>query len=207
MGLHINRASAALPIALLLLAILFVTLTAASMITNESTTKQEDLQQYVDDAINEISSYVKIQHVYGKYSQQAPYHLSEIAIQATPLFHQEINLSNWIIQIQTNTNMNIFTYNKTVTIIESSSVFSQRHWNNLKRSHFGIIVIQDRDDSLIQYHSFSEPNDIAFLTITVEDLSIKKGDYVTLFITPGTGIEKTISFSAPLPTKQVVTLW
>ncbi len=207
MGLHINHASAALPLVLLLLAIVFIALTATSMITNETTTTEEDIQQYVDDAIKEFSSYLKIQHVYGQYTQQKPYQLSKIAIQTTPLFHQEINLSNWVIQIQTNNHMNIFSYNYTVTSLNSSSVFSHTHWNILKSPYFGVLVIQDKDDSLLRYHSFSEPNDIAFLTLSVEDLLIRKGDYVTLYLSPGTGIEKTISFSAPLPTKQVATLW
>ncbi|MBS3778357.1 MAG: hypothetical protein KGY50_03580 [Candidatus Thermoplasmatota archaeon] len=207
MGFRIHHASAALPLVLLLLAILFVALTATSMITTETTSSQEDLQQYVDDAVNELTSYIKIQHVYGVYSQEKPYHLTKIAIQATPLFHQEINLSTWLIQLQTKTKLQLYHYNYTVSSLESSGIFSNSQWNQIQSNNFGIISIQDKDNSLINYHSFSEPNDIAFFSLSVQNLSITKGDYVTLLLSPGTGVEKTISFNAPLPTRKVVNLW
>lgn len=207
MGFRIHHASAALPLILLLIAILFIALTATSMITTETATSQEDLEQYVDDAINELTSYLKIQHVYGMYSQEKPYHLTKIAILATPLFHQEINLSTWLIQLQTKTDLQLYTYNYTVSTLESSSVFTDTFWDQLDTTHFGILSIQDKDESLTTYHSFTEPNDIAFFTLSIEDLKISKGEKVTLFLSPGTGIEKTITFQTPLPTKTVVNLW
>ena len=207
MGFRIHHASAALPLVLLLIAIMFIALTATSMITTETTSSQEDLEQYVDDAINELTSYLKIQQVYGTYTQNPPYHLTKIAILATPLFHQEINLSTWIIQLQTKTNLQLYTYNHTVSPLDSSSVFSHSQWNQLTKPYFGIISIQDSDQSLSKFHCFNEPNDMAFFTLSVEDLSITKGQQITLFLSPGTGIEKTITFQAPLPTKTVVNLW
>jgi archaellin len=207
MGFRIHHASAALPLILILIAIIFIALTATSMISSETTSSQEDLDQYVDDAINELTSYIKIQHVYGVYSQEKPYRLTKIAIQATPLFHQEINLSTWILQLQTKTNLQLYTYNHTVSSLESSSVFSHSQWDQLKNTHFGIISIQDQDQSLTTFHSFNEPNDMAFFTLSIDDLSITKGQQVTLLLSPGTGIEKTITFQAPLPTKTVVNLW
>jgi archaellin len=207
MGFRIHHASAALPLVLLLLAILFVALTATSMISTETSTSQEDLQQYVDDAVNELTSYIKIQNVYGVYSQDKPYHLTKIAIQATPLFHQEINLSTWLIQLQTKTKLQLYNYNNTASLLQSNGVFSDSHWNQLLSTHFGILSIQDKDNSLVNHHSFSEPNDIAFFTLSVQELSITKGDYVTLLLSPGTGVEKTITFNAPLPTRKIVNLW
>jgi len=163
MGFKIYHASAALPLVLLLIAIIFIALTATSMITTETTSSEEDLEQYVDDAINEITSYLKIQEVYATYSEQSPYHLTKLAILATPLFHQEINLSTWIIQVQTNNALTIYTYNQTSSPLEEASVFTHDQWNTLGPHHFGILSIQDKDNSLLMYHSFSEPNDLAFL--------------------------------------------
>lgn len=207
MGFRIFRASTALPLVLLLLALLFIALTATSMITTETSTTQEDLQQYVDDAVNELTSYLKVQQVYGLYSQQAPYHLTKIVIQVTPLFHQEIDISTWIVQMKTDANLLPYTFDNTVSSLNSTGVFSHIQWNNLSLNKFGVLVVQDKDHSLLEYHSFSEPNDLAFLTLNIENLSISKGDYVTISLSPGTGIVKTISFNAPLPTQQVVTLW
>lgn len=207
MGFKIYHASAALPLVLLLIAIIFIALTATSMITTETTSSEEDLEQYVDDVINEITSYLKIQEVYATYSEQSPYHLTKLAILATPLFHQEINLSTWIIQVQTNNALTIYTYNQTSSSLEEASVFTHDQWNILGLHHFGILSIQDKDNSLTRSHSFSEPNDLAFFTLSLDDLFIIKGDIVTVYLSPGTGVEKTIQFQAPLPTKHIVNLW
>jgi archaellin len=207
MGFKIFHASVALPLVLILITLIFIALTATSTFTNETTLTQEDLEQYVDDAIDEITSYLKIQEVYATYSEQSPYHLTKIAILATPLFHQEINISTWIIQIKTSDALIIYTYNYTSSSLDSASVFSDNQWNSLGLHHFGILSIQDKDNSLTKHHSFSEPHDMAFFTLSIKDLFITKGDIVTLYLSPGTGVEKTIQFKAPLPTNHIVNLW
>lgn len=207
MGFRIQHASAALPLILLILAITFIALTATSLIASETTSTEEDLQKYVDDAINELTSYIKIQQVYGSFTPKAPYHLSKIVLQATPLFEKDINLSTWIIEIQTKSDLRLYTISRNISSIGYSSVFRHDQWNNLSSNNFGVISILDTDESLEKYHSFSEPSDIAFFTLSVEDLSIEKGDEVTIVLSPGVGIEKTITFKSPLPIKKVVKLW
>jgi archaellin len=207
MGFRIHHASAALPLILILLAVIFIALTATSMITTQTTSSQQDIQQYVDDALYEITSYIQINNVYATYSKQAPYQLEKIAIFASPFFRQDIDLSTYIIQIQTESNIHLYTYNNTISPLESTGVFSQSQWDLLTNQHFGIISIQDTDQSLLSHHSFSEPSDTAAFTMQVDDLCITKGDYVTILISPGAGVEKTISFKAPLPTRTVVNLW
>lgn len=207
MGFRIHHASAALPLVLILLAVIFIALTATSMITTQTTTSQQDIQQYVDDALYEITSYIQVSNVYATYSKQAPYQLNKIAILVSPLFHQDIDLSTYIIQIQTESNIHLYTHNKTVSSLESTGIFSHSQWDLLTNQHFGIISIQDTDQSVLTHHSFSEPSDMAAFTIIIEDLSIMKGDDVTILISPGAGLEKTISFKAPLPTRTVVKLW
>ena len=207
MSFRLDHASAALPLILLLLAITFIVLIATSLIASDTTSTEEDLQQYVDDAINELTSYIKIQQVYGSFTSESPYHLSKIVIQATPLFEKDINLSSWIIQIQTKSDLRLYTISKNISSIGYSSVFMHEQWNNLSSNNFGVISILDIDESLEKYHSFSEPSDIAFFTLPVKDLLIEKGDKITLVLSPAIGIKKTISFKVPLPIEQVVTLW
>jgi archaellin len=207
MEFRTDYASAALPLTLLLIVVIFITLTATSMITDETTTSQEELQKYVDDAVNDLTSYLKIQHVYGEYSKQKPYYLTKIAIQTTPLFNKQINISTWTVQIHTKSSLQPFHYNFTSSKLIHSSVFSHPLWSQLKPNNFGILSIQDKDESLINYHSFTDSSDVAFFTLSVENLSINKHDYVTLLLTPGVGVEKTISFQVPLPTNQVILLW
>jgi archaellin len=206
MGFRIHSASVALPLLLLLLAVVIIALTATSIMSSNTQVPQEELQKYVDDAIKDITSYLKIQHVYATYSQHKPYHLTKIAIQATPLFHQEINLSNWIIQIQTKSNLQLYTYNYTVSHINSSGVFSHPQWNQLSPQYYGILSIKDSDNSLNTHHSFSEPNDMAFFTLPVSHLSLENNDKITLFLSPGTGVEKTMTFTLPIPTQKVIQL-
>ena len=207
MGFRLNHGSAAIPLLIFLIAIMFIALTATSLIANDTISTEEDLQKYVDDAVNDISSYLKIQHVFGSFSENSPYAISKIAIQSTPLFHQDINISNLIIQVQTATDLRLFTFSSNITSLTSGGVFSHQHWNNLSTNQFGILSIKDIDNSLLDHQSFSEPSDIAFFTLSVEELSIKKGDDVTIVLSPGVGIEKSIFFKTPLPIDKIVNLW
>lgn len=202
-----HQASVALPLILILLVVLFIALTATSMMTNQVTTSQQDLTQYVDDALYEITSYLQIKNVYATYSRQAPYHIDKIALFVSPLFHQTIDLSTYIIHIQTDTNLHLYTYNYTLSPMGSTGVFSHPIWDQHSNHHFGIISIQDPDDSLISHHSFSQPADMAVFTLSVEDVSITKGDLVTIQLSPGQGVERSLMFRVPLPTRTVVNLW
>ncbi|MDG6217916.1 MAG: hypothetical protein QCI00_00555 [Candidatus Thermoplasmatota archaeon] len=207
MKAHNHQASIALPLTLILLVVLFIALTATSMMTNQVTTSQQDLTQYVDDALYEITSYIQIKNVYATYSKQAPYHLDKIAIFTSPLFHQKLDLSTYILHIQTDDTLHLYKYNYTISPMGLTGVFSHPIWDQQSEHHFGIISIQDPDDSLISHHSFSEPADMAVFTILVENLSIENGDVVRILLSPGQGVEKTIMFRVPLPTRTVVNLW
>ncbi len=178
-----------------------------SIMTADTTMTQHELQQYVDDSLNDITRYLKIQDIYGLYGKQTPYHLTKIAILATPLFHQEINLSTWIIQVQLANNLKIFSYNYTISALNSSDLFSHQLWSQLSSHHFGIISIQDNDDSLIKYHSLSDPSDMIFFTINVSDLLIHNGEEIQLFLTPEIGVKRSFTFKVPMSTKQLVKLW
>jgi len=202
-----SHATAAIPLLALLVAILFIALTASSMITTETIDSEEEFEQYLNDTLDEITTYLKIQDAYGKYTTTSPPKLTQIAILLSPLFHNTINISQWIVQIQSTNTLLIQTYNFSSAALGSNTVFDHPIWNDLQINTFGIISIFDHDASLDKYHSFSDTTDQAFLIIKLdENQALSKGEHVIISLTPGTGVKKTIEFKAPLPTKSIVTL-
>lgn len=201
-----SHGTTAIPLIAILVAILLIALTASSMITTETVDSEEEFEQYLNDTLQEITSYLKIQDVYGKYTSNSPPKLTQIVILLTPIFHNTINISEWIIQIQTTNSLLIQTYNSSAAL-DSNSVFDHPLWDQLQPNAFGLISIHDSDGSLKNYNSFSDISDQAFLIIKLpEDQGILKGEHVIVSLTPGTGVKKTFEFKAPLPINQIVSL-
>ena len=202
-----HNTGSAIPLLILIIAILLISLTATSMVTSNISTTKGDVDEYLDDVLNEITSYVKIKNVYGQYTQQKPYYITKIGILLSPRFHDPINLSEWIIQLQTKETLTIYTFNNAAMKQEDHTIFTHPLWENISFNSFGIMSIIDKDDSLIQHYSLSDPSDLIFIVFNIPENSITKGDYTSIILTSGTSMKKTITFSAPIPTQQIVSLF
>lgn len=207
MKLTKHNTGSAIPFLIIIIFILLINLTATSMITSNVSTSDKQVDEYLENVLDEITSYVKIKNVYGQYAQQKPYHISKIGILISPLFHDSINLSEWIIQLQTTETLSIYTFNNAAMKQEDHTIFTHPLWEKLSMSSFGIIGIIDKDDSLIHHYSLSDPSDLIFLVFNTSNASISKGDHVSIVLTSGTSMKKTITFIAPLPTQNIVSLF
>lgn len=177
------------------------------MITTETKDSQEQFQQYLKDALDEISTYLQIENAYGEYSSSSPPKLTKIAILVSPFFHGTLDISQWVLQIHTPYALHIQTYNRSIANLDSYTVFTHPLWDNLQTNTFGVISIQDLDNSLTKHHVFTDTTDQAFIIILLEESNgILKGEHVTIALTPGSGIKKTIEFTAPLPIRSIVSL-
>ena len=70
-----------------------------------------------------------------------------------------------------------------------------------------MISIIDTDQSLVTQHVLSDTSDLGFIIIPINDNFIQKGDFVTITLLSGDMIQKTVSFTTPLPANTIVDLW
>lgn len=194
-------------IILLFISIILITITATSTITSNNAITEKNMETYLDDALNEITSYLKIRNVYGSFSTEKPYHLTKIAIIISPLFHDSIEMSDFIIQLQTKNSLTIYTLNDLSQPLNDQTIFTHTLWKNLPHNQYSLVSIIDKDTSIEKYQTLNEPSDLTFLVFSTAPYEIKKGDLVTITISSGTSIHRTITFETPLPTNNIVSLW
>ena len=193
---------------IIIIASLFIiTSTASTFIHPGSSLNPNDINQYVEHTVDEITSYIQIKNMYGQFSTNKPYYISKIGIMISPLFHSNIDISNIIIQVQTKNTIFIYTYNNQALSLNTNSLFTNSLWNKLDERSFGIISIIDEDESILNHHVLSDSSDLLFLAFSIPDDIIFKGEYVTITISSGDIMQKTISFSTPIPSNKIVSLF
>ena len=112
-----------------------------------------------------------------------------------------------VIQVQTKESLSLYTYDNSVSPLNNHDVFTHPLWNLLSNKSFGMISVIDTDQSLVTQHVLSDTSDLGFVIIRINDTLIQKGDFVTITLLSGDMIQKTISFTTPLPVNTIVDLW
>ncbi|MBN2603714.1 MAG: hypothetical protein JXA91_06255 [Candidatus Thermoplasmatota archaeon] len=204
-----QKGSVGLIAIILLLSALLIGVTAASIISisNNGNFSEENIEKIVDDAVNEITTYIQIKDAIGKYYGEPPNQcIEKIALMITPLISQEIDISCLKIQISNKDNLHFAIYNNKVDNIGSNPLFEHYLWKELSNLSFGLIVINDNDNSLKDFNTFNKNSDVAYIIINLpKEYHMKKGDEIRVTLFPSTGIERSINLLAPLPIKNIVT--
>lgn len=174
--------------------------------TNESTTTETDYDQMVDDVINEISTYIQIKDQKGKfYKESKEYKIQKITLLVSPMISQDIDLSHLTLQIDNGEMVNILYY-KESRKIGTDSLFENIIWESLNGSNFGLISINDYDNSIEEYDSLNENSDLAYLSFELpSNFYMEKYDKLKITLFPSTGIQRTIILKAPMPMESVIT--
>lgn len=195
--------------AILIVSSLLVGAAAATVIMNGSETfSEEDLEEMANEAVDEISTYIQIKDKIGRYDAvNEEQIIQKIAILIKPLFSVDIDVSTLTIKLCNGQQIRILYYNGQSEFINSYSLFGHQVWDEMANSSFGFIVINDKDESLIDYDTINDNTDLAYIVIKLpEEFTMKKGDTMTITLFPSTGITRTLDLEAPLPIKQVVSL-
>lgn len=194
---------------LLLIALIFIGITVASVITGQiiGSPSEQDLEKITEKTINEISTYLLIKDQKGKFSEiNGEQKIEKIALWITPLITQEIDISKLTIQLYNGENINFLKYAGKSDNLGSNSLFNHPIWNNINGDNFGFISIVDLDKSLINYETFNDCSDNAYLVFRLPELmTLSKHEKIIVTLFPSTGITRTIELKAPLPIEPVVT--
>ncbi|MFH1100514.1 MAG: hypothetical protein V1726_00560 [Methanobacteriota archaeon] len=200
---------------ILFFSVILIAATAASILignivssSSGSSPGDNDLNRITQETVNELTTYLQIKDIHAKYSmnEHEPA-IHTLAILIKPLVSTKIDLSTLTIEVSNGQHLHFFTYSAMNAPIGSSSLFEHPLWNNTSTANFSALVLLDTDHSILDYHIINAQNDIVYLLLKLpDDISMKKDDTVMITLLPGTGITRTITVTAPLPMRSIVSL-
>jgi len=191
----------------LLISLILITATAASVINNQTSgISEENIEQMLDDVLNEITTYIQIKDKIGKYyTTNGETQIEKIAILIKPLISENIDISDLTIKLCNGEDIKILSYSGNSEFIGSQKLFNHQIWDKITYDTFGFIVLSDRDDSLDSYSVLNK--DMAYMIIKLsEDFAISKGESIIVTFLPLSGTTITLELKAPLPMSKIVTL-
>lgn len=199
--------SAAIPIILIITTSLSAIAVSTVFLTkDDSDISQRDIDDVLDDILTEVTNYLQIYDVIGKYQEiNGVQKIDKIALMVKPMITGNIDISDLTIKLEGNHDVKILNYNNLSDKIYSFSLFEHPIWRNITNETFGCIVIHDVDDSISKYGRINSYTDMIYLIITLpDDFLMKYRDTIRVTIFPSAGIVKTITLEAPLPIKQII---
>ena len=192
---------------LLLLVILVLNVTVSSFIyeTTDDIT-EEDLEDMLSTIYNDISTYVEIEHMYGRYNKTDQGRMiTQLAILINPYFSTTISLEEIILETITPQDVQLFYFSNHSSKIASNTLFSHPEWNNTSTTHFSIISIFDRDASIEQYNLLNDHSDRVYILIQLpENLWINNNEHIEINILFSSGNKRSLSLQVPFSTKDIV---
>lgn len=194
---------------LLLVFILIGAVSASVIITETQSTSEEDLNNITNEIVDELCSYLQIKQIVGKYQTiQGEQRINKIAVLIKPYVSQTIDISHMTIELCDGEYYQILFFNGTTGSIRSGSLFEHPIWNSITNETYGLLATIDDDNSLIDSHMINKNTDMTFLIIQLpNDKALTQETQLVLTIRPSPGIGRTVTLEAPLPIKNVVTLY
>ena len=169
---------------------------ASSVVFESSDDLSMDAEQIVNGVLDEITTYLKIDDVIGKYySNNETRRVEKIVILVKPFIKTAINISELTIKIQNNNDVVLWKYSGYAVKSDGEPVFENQIWDKTNNS-FSLIVVNDEDRSLLDYNIINE--DTVFIAISLsEGLFMEGRESITLSIIPAKGITRSIVLETP----------
>jgi len=160
----------------------------------------EDLESYannvINDALDEISTYLKIEEVIGKYyTTNGERTVEKIVIFVKQYIPNAVNVSDLTIKLQNKNDVMILGHSGFTSKIDSGPLFEQEIWENTKNS-FSVIVNIDNDRSLLDNNIMNK--DTCYIAIRLpEQFYMGKNDEIKVSIIPYKGIISSAIIQTP----------
>jgi archaellin len=197
---------------ILLIFLILIGAVSASVILSGTTSDSNsgiDLTQMTNEAVDEISTYLQIKDIVGRYQfLQGEQKIAQIALMIKPLTSLNIDLTRMIIEISSDDHLHVLYFNGNSSTIGSYSLFNHPLWSTLDGNNYTLIPLIDDDNSMSTSHIINKYTDTAFLLIRLPDeCTMNYGDTLQVTLLPSPGIERTVLLEAPLPTSAIVNLY
>jgi archaellin len=169
---------------------------ATTVMVDNSDELTYDANQIMQDTLLEISTYLTIENVLGKFSSiNECYRLEKIVLLIRPLLKTTINIKEMMISLQTKDDALLLPYGGNALTSSSGSLFHHNIWENTSPV-FNMIVLRDEDRSFLESHIMNE--DFAGVTISIpQQIKLQKGESFTIQIIPSKGTCQTLYLELP----------
>ena len=169
---------------------------SSSVIFEGSDDLSEDAKRAVNDALEEITTYLKIEEAIGKYyTTNNERRVERIVIFVKQFITSMVNVSELKIKIQNDVDVIVLSYSRHAEKIGSKPIFSHDIWEKTNNS-FSIIVTNDNDRSLLDYNIMNK--DRGYIAIKLpEGFAMKKSEKISISIIPSKGITSSILCETP----------
>lgn len=194
---------------IILIAIILAAITTVGIITGstiDSSSDTKDIEELAYDVVNEISTYIQIKDQKGKYSYiNNEYQIKKIAILVSPLFSQDIDVSQLMIQIDNGENVRILNF-ACSSKIGNNGLFEHYIWEYINGTNFGLISIIDIDNSISDNNIINQNTDNCYIVFELPmSMTMRKYQEIKVTLFPASGITRTVNLKAPPPIKSIIT--
>ena len=169
---------------------------SSSFMFNDAEDLSKDAEQILNDVIDEITTYLRIDDAIGKYyTTNGVRRIERIVIQVKQFIQNNINISDITIKISNKDDMALLKYSGLAVEGNSGTIFDHEVWDQTTNS-FSIITILDTDRSILDYGVMNE--DIVFFAIKLPDrFCIDKNEAIMVSIVPSKGTITSVVLEAP----------
>lgn len=181
-------------LALALIGSIFLMGTASSIIIDEEDDYAQQAEDILDETLNQITTYLKIDDAIGKYNNERK--VEQIIILVKQFITSNINLKNVKIQLKNKDDITILNYNQQPEQNQDGPIFSHSIWSKTGPYNFSILALIDNDQSITQYNIMNK--DTAFILIKLPtNFIMKKNTQLTISIIHNNGITSSITLNTP----------
>jgi archaellin len=153
-------------------------------------------EQAVSDIINEVTTYLKINDVMGKYyTDNGARKVERLIILLEQPTQTSVIMSDLTIKLSNDNDVILLGFSGQAARYTSEGLFANSVWGNTTNT-FSLIVINDDDDSIIQHQVMN--GDTAFIAINLPPIFCLGDDQsLTLSIIPSKGLVRSVLIETP----------
>ncbi|MBP2200675.1 flagellin FlaB [Methanococcus voltae] len=181
------------------IAMVLVAAVAASVLINTSGFLQQKASTTGKESTEQVASGLQISQVMGMHNNS---NINKTAIYISPnAGSSAIDLSQAVIMLSDGTNKRVYKYNESSykDLTNGGDIFDNANveWIKATATKFGIVVIQDADDSCTAANPVINKGDLVAITLNTTSFSTNPRTSITGSVQPEFGAPGIISFTTP----------
>jgi archaellin len=191
----------------LVITIMILGTATGSIILQTQDTDTANLNTIATEATNDLTSYLKVQQIIGRYDHT--HSITQLAINIRLLVSGTIDLSHLTIELITRDNVLLLSYQANATsTLTSGALFSADSWQHLSPQSYAMLIMADNDNSILTGQTMNKNTDTGFLVVSLpETMALHSYDTLELRIIPNPGHIRQLSLDVPFDTHDIAVLY